>query len=354
MRCVLLAAWALVACGQPRPHTPRVTLNILALDAKGHPVTDLASAGFRIYDDGKLQTIASFKPGAAHSQPPTTLIFFDLLNSVSGHREYISTQIVRALEPLGTDASVYLYILTTHGEIYPVHALPPPAGKAQEDESAAATPWTGKAHVLLDRAIQDVYALPHMDNNDRGLRSAATFYALSQLGDQLAQLPGPTTIVWITKGVASVLKYPDGCHETRFGGAWGTYLAGVCNSDCTKFIGGPCLDYTPFLRHFTTELDRNGALVYSVEDTVEGRLPPSGLGTSKDTLEQLATLTGGRMYIGGEVAKAIAESLQDARARYQLAYDAPPPDGKYHKLRVACSRKGVRIEAQRGYFADRQ
>src|ERR1035441_8044472 len=92
MRCVLLAAWALVACAQPRPHTPRVTLNILALDAKGHPVTDLASAGFRIYDDGKLQTIASFKPGAAHSQPPTTLIFFDLLNSVSGHREYISTQ----------------------------------------------------------------------------------------------------------------------------------------------------------------------------------------------------------------------------------------------------------------------
>jgi hypothetical protein len=66
----------------------------------------------------------------------------------------------------------------------------------------------------------------------------------------------------------------------------------------------------------------------------------------------LADLTGGRVYSGPEAEKAIIQSMEDARARYQLAYAAPVPDGKYHKLRVACIRPGIRILAQTGYFAD--
>jgi hypothetical protein len=58
------------------------------------------------------------------------------------------------------------------------------------------------------------------------------------------------------------------------------------------------------------------------------------------------------MYTGGEVGKAIAESLEDSRARYQIAFDAPPSDGKYHKLRVASTRKGVRLDAPRGYYGE--
>jgi VWFA-related protein len=75
-------------------------------------------------------------------------------------------------------------------------------------------------------------------------------------------------------------------------------------------------------------------------------------GRPRDTLQQLADLTGGRMYIHGEIDQAIAQSLQDVRSRYQLVYDGPAPDGKYHKLRVECSRPGVRIEASQGYYSE--
>jgi hypothetical protein len=68
-------------------------------------------------------------------------------------------------------------------------------------------------------------------------------------------------------------------------------------------------------------------------------------------LQKLADLTGGRLYHDGQVQKAITDSLKNAGARYQLAYAAPLLDGKYHKLRVACSLEGVRIEVQQGYFA---
>jgi hypothetical protein len=58
------------------------------------------------------------------------------------------------------------------------------------------------------------------------------------------------------------------------------------------------------------------------------------------------------MFSDGQTEKAIVQSLEKAPAPYQLGYEMPPPDGKYHKLRVVCTRKGVKIESRRGYFAD--
>ena len=112
-----------------------------------------------------------------------------------------------------------------------------------------------------------------------------------------------------------------------------------------------CIDYTPFLRHFSTKLARIDTVICSVEVKAEGALPPADSGRARDTLQQLADLTGGRMYSNGEVERAISDSLMYARARYQLAYAAPLPDGKYHKLSVVCTHEGVRIEFQQGYFA---
>jgi hypothetical protein len=99
----------------------------------------------------------------------------DLLNSIPNQREYTSL-IIRVLEPLETGDSVYLYLLTNHGDLYPVHALrTPPAGH----------PWTMQIHPLLDRAIQDVYGIRPMDAKNSGIRTAATFQALGELGAQL-------------------------------------------------------------------------------------------------------------------------------------------------------------------------
>lgn len=352
VRCLTLAACVLLARAQA-PDTRAVTLNVTALDAKGHPVTDLTSADFQIFDQGKLQHIASFQASAAEARekPSTTLIFFDLLNAIPGQREYESSIIIHALEPLERGDSVYLYLLTNHGDLYPIHALPTAEGTAPVP--GAATPWTGQIHPLLDRAIRDVYGLRPMTDKDQGIRTATTFQTLGELVEQLTGMPGPKTIVWITRGVPNWLHYPYGCKDVTFPEGSGSYLAGKCTSDCAKWRGeGKCIDYTPFLRHFSAELERTGTIIYSVEETAEGSLPPADRGSAKDTLQQLANLTGGRTYSNGETEKAIAQSLEDARGRYRLAYDAPPTDGKYHKLRMACTRKDVRLEAQRGYFAD--
>jgi len=367
-----LAACALLAHAQA-PTAPPTSSNIIpegtnrvldltALDEKGQPVTDLTSAEFKIFDDGKVQPIKNFNPMLAPPPgkipPPATLILFDLLNSPFSQQAYSPPLIVRALERLETADSVYLYLLTIGGDLYPVHALSMPQQTAAPEGTSAgqrpgSAPWTRQVRPLLDQAMQTVYGIRPKDYRDQGIRAASTFLALGELGDQLMRVPGPKTILWITPGAPNWVDYPLGCKDVIFPEGGGNYLAGKCGSGCNRMASDTkCVDYAPFLQHFGAKLSRSDTIVYSVEVNTTGSVVPPNRGWPHDTLQKLADLSGGRLYINGEIEKAIAQSLQVAGARYQLTYRAPAPNGKYHKLRVECSRKGVRINAPRGYFAE--
>ncbi|SPF35000.1 hypothetical protein SBA4_1600021 [Candidatus Sulfopaludibacter sp. SbA4] len=74
---------------------------------------------------------------------------------------------------------------------------------------------------------------------------------------------------------------------------------------------------------------------------------------SEETLDEFANLTGGRAYRNNDIAGAIKQAINDVKQSYVLTY-APPPgnwDGKYHKVRITCTRKGVRVQARQGYLA---
>jgi len=92
-------------------------------------------------------------------------------------------------------------------------------------------------------------------------------------------------------------------------------------------------------------------VLYGVEMNAEGTITLAPRGWPRDTLQKLADVSGGRLYLNGEVDKAVAEPFE-VRVAYQLTYEAPPANGKFHALRVTCSRKGVRIVAPQGYFAE--
>ena len=368
---MMLAATACVAQSQSPTapaadlaHARDVVLNVTTLDGRGDPVTDLTRDDFQIYDDGKPQAIVSFQPGAAkpaaETPPPATLTLFDLLNSNNMNRDYVSTFIVRALEPLETADTVFLFLLTNHGEIYPIHDIPQPQQMAvlprvrgaQEPASAPPPPWTRQIHALLDQAIQKVYGIRPVDARDPGYRAATTFLALSKLQEAFVEMPGPKTIVWITSGVTNWPDYPHGCKDMTITEESGTYVAGKCTSNCRGLA--KCIDYAPFLQHFSSELSRANTLVYTAEDLPSSAMPSTARGTSWDTLHQLADLTGGRMYTGTNMDNAITEAMKNARGRYRIAIAAPAANGKHHKLRVTCARKDIRVDAPRGYFASEQ
>jgi hypothetical protein len=206
---------------------------------------------------------------------------------------------------------------------------------------------------MLDQAIQKVYGFRPKDYHDLGVLSATTFLALGELGDQFMRIPGPKTIIWITQGVSNWVSYPYGCKDVIFPEGSASYLAGKCGHGCDRGHAiTKCVNYAPFLKYFGEKLNRSDTVLCAVDVNPVGSTPHAIPGWPRDTLEKLADLSGGRFYLNGEVEKAIMQSLQVVGARYQLTYDAPPPNGKYHRLRVECSRKGVRIVAPQGYFAD--
>lgn len=332
---------------------PRV-LNVTALDEKGQPVTDLDSKDFQVYEDHKIQTITDFyppmppRPGKAAS---ATLILFDLLNTVYTQRENSTTQMVTALQPLEASDSIFLYLLSNRGEWYPVHALYTQSQGAASVASDA--PWTRQIRPLLDQTIDKVNALRIEDYKDAGGRTAATFLALNQVGGAFVKIPGPKSIVWLTRGAPNWVDYPYGCKDVPFPDGTGSYIGGKCTDTCTRRPGvAKCVDYTPFLASFGAKLARTDTVFSSVIINAQGALPPADRGRSRDTLQQLANVSGGQVYLKGEIEAAIGNALQCGRARYQFTYNAVAADGKYHRVRVDCARKGVRIQAPQGYYAE--
>src|SRR5208283_494884 len=64
-------------------------------------------------------------------------------------------------------------------------------------------------------------------------------------------------------------------------------------------------------------------------------------------------MTGGRPDAGKDIGAAVRQAINDTRTSYQIGYYPPARnwnDG-FHKLRVTCTRKGVRIQAKTGYYA---
>jgi len=332
----------------PQQEPQMVDLNVVALDIHGQPVVDLTRDEFRVTDSGKPQTIAFFRHRDEQLGPPpvlgsnefsnrsranvprATLILFDLLNERFGTRGYTATQLIHDLGALESADYVYLYCLTLDGRLFPVHGLPGP-----EDElvPAGGAPWTRQIKPLLDSAIRAVTQVRPVDDYDPTYRVQLTYAALDAAAAQLSRVPGHKSIVWLTDGVPIEL--------------------GPNRSDTGDF-----LDFTPLLRQMSEEFDRAGVSIYPVRQVLLGS--PEGMGGpgttgmgSLDTLNQFAGMTGGRLDAGKDVGAAVRQAISDMRTSYQIGYYPPASnwDNKFHKLRVTCTRKGVRIQTKTGYYA---
>ncbi len=344
----------------------QVILRVTALDTSNHPVTDLTSADFQIFDDGQARPITSLKVTSPRREPgtpaPLIVILFDLLNTVPRQREYIADRITKVLGPLETDDGIYLYLLTNSGALYPVR----PKGTIQAAAIAQGSigggnssttddtpPWTKQIRPLLDHAIDEVHGFRVMDYRDVAMCAVITFDRLGQIAEQLASIRGPKTILWVTSGVPNSISYPyGGCRDQSFSGVATSYLAGKCGWECRPNPSQTkCLDYTPFLQHFAAETAASDTTVSTVL-VANTPLVDFASGTAADSLRQLANLTGGQVYVdtNSEVEDAINDALASVNARYQIAFAPTAKDAKYHKVRVLCTRQAVHLVATQGYF----
>jgi VWFA-related protein len=306
---VLLVVASFAASPQASTH---IKVNIIAFDSHDQVIGDLTGNEFQVSDDGKSQRIISFHHEEPHTQTPV-VILFDLLNDNLSNRSYGAEEIIQALEHLESSDFLYLYLLTNDGRLKPVRGLPNP----QEEIPAETTRWTQHIRPLLASAIDSAYGL-RQDYLDNG---GLAFSAIDGLAESLKPFPGRKHLVWVTHAVPVLYSNRRG----RRGRNERVYALSADN------LG--------------TTIDNDGVTFSSV---YQG----SGLGVENtDILKQFAQLTGGTVY-HNDIHRAVNEAMAGSRSGYVIEYDAPQPDGKYHKIRVRCSRKGVRLQAKQGYYAN--
>lgn len=355
----LVIAPVLLSAADPAQSEPRlVDLNVVALDSHGQPVRDLTADDFQVTDSGKPQKISFFRRNAGESrQAPAsakapdqfsnraggrsanaTVILFDLMNLGFGARGMAANQMIKNLGNLESADSLYMYLVTIEGKLFPVHAVPP-GGEA--DREPGGVPWTRQIKPLMDASLRSVMGFRSPDI-DVFVRTQLTFAVLEALGQQLSTVRGRKIVVWVTDGVPMAL--------------------GENRSD----TGFP-VDFTPLIRQFSEALDRYNIALYPVRQIMLGRgdnigADSGGIGAtggdgtgiqSLATLNLFADLTGGRRSTDKDIGSVVEQARNDLSFYYQIGYYAPLNNwnDKFHKLRVTSKRKGLHIQAKTGYYA---
>ncbi len=115
-----------------------------------------------------------------------------------------------------------------------------------------------------------------------------------------------------------------------------------------------------------TEMNRNNTSIYAVDP--RGLAPfeydiNQGIGLQVDrkhlelwldTLRALAENTDGRAIVNrNDIGKGMQQIIRDASGYYLIGYNSAqaPTDGKFHKIDVEVTRKGVDVRARKGYWA---
>jgi VWFA-related protein len=332
---VVIAAVVGLACAAPKKAAPGgptrlVTLRVAVEEGRGVAAPELTRDDLEVFDNGKQQAITVFRkagratgeagpklePGEVSNRsgtiPHVTVILFDVLNARMTQQGYARGEIIDALKKVDSADYLYFYLLTEQG-LMPVVGLPE-AGEGPPPQ--VATPWTKTIQPRLDQAMNAAYRMkPAMYTDERVM---GTFSTMKMLAERLGAVAGRKNIVWISHGVPVDFEEPG-------------------------------LDPEGEMRLLGSTLDAAGVAVYPVDMNGNGEI-----GASAETLGEIAAMTGGRVYLDTEIAKAVTQAMADTASSYVVGYVPPPENwnGKLHKIKLKCSLKGVKLLAKSEYIAE--
>ena len=375
-----------------------VQIDVVVTDSHGKPVTDLTKQDFAITDEGKpraidifslervgadrLQTAPSAPPPSQslpphvfsnrNPQPPivqghSTVLVLDQINTYVEDATYAREQVISLMKKVPVDERIAIYAIARKEGLVLIHdyttdrdallqsltkytphgltlAPPPPATQA----NASGNP----SHVGNAKALADEWARGTDQSTPPGLsnqyppptfrekllmwqeNSAGSRLSLQALAEHLALVPGRKSIFWITQ------SFPPWLFKEV--GMWTP----------------PAMDTAAWNKTITALNEANVAV-----NTVDSRgmfragdpnSPSNPLGGTLDTLQEIASRTGGQAYIRrNDLDNAMEEGIEGSRATYILGFylNAADRDEKFHALKVQAHRAGLQLFYRQGYYA---
>jgi VWFA-related protein len=383
--------------GQPAPQQPVfrtginfVRVDVIVTDKKGEPVADLQPGDFDVSEDGKPQTIETFKlvrvtgtpePGAeaprqirtdydeeSEAQRDDVRIFVFLLDDYHvrrggglGVREPLVRFIQNQLGPL--DMIAVMYPLT------PVTLL-----RLTRNHDAIIREiqqFEGRKFDYRPRnEFEDKYSMYPAEIVER-VRNEVSLSALEGLVTHLGSIrEGRKSVILVSEGYSNYLppqlRDPiadmPGLGNPNRGRP--TLAEGGMAEDRARFFGD--MDIYRILRDIYSAANRANTAIYALDprglavfeyDINEGvgNVTDSRmLNQTMDTLRVLAEETDGRAIVNrNDLEMGLRQVVRDASAYYLIGYNSTqaPTDGKFHEIKVRVKRPGVQVRARKGYWA---
>jgi VWFA-related protein len=360
-----------------------VIVDVVVTDKQGKPVHGLKAQDLVITEDGKPQRIVGFEehgpdvsgahPARALNLPPdtytnyiseqpagaTNLLLFDSLNTDRQNLAMARQQLLLYLSKMPPNTRVALFTLDS--ELHLVHGLTedpsllietakelsttphPSYSKARDvSESVARLKESGmtKNPVVFKSMVQFLWAEEEAKEESRTL---VTMQALAQMARSVAVIPGRKNLIWISGGIpfdptttapqmrqlANVLTatqiavYPIDVRGVAFLGADGAALSSEV--------------FAP----------RGGSY-----ETTSGQSQEL-LGVH-ETMTNIASMTGGRMYTNrNDLQAVIGESIDAGSNYYNLVYRPQNNnwDGKFRKISIKTLQPNLKVQCRPGYYA---
>ena len=179
---------------------------------------------------------------------------------------------------------------------------------------------------------------------------------------------GRKSIIYVSEGFTTILPPQMNDPVAAMPGV-GNAARGssVQNSDRAEWSA--TVDMVSDMSLIFTEMNRNNTSIYALDPRglapFEYNINQGGgniglqvdrkhLEASLDTLRALADNTDGRAIVNtNNLGKGMRQIIRDASGYYLIGYNSSqaPTDGRFHKIDVDVTRKGVDVRSRKGYWA---
>ncbi len=328
-----------------RTTTRLVVVDVVAIDDKGQPVTDLKAEDFTVAEDGKPQKISDFsfhRPAATTAPRPQPAA-----GIISNAPQYSSNSCLNVilLDGINTDFSNHAYaqdMLVKYLESDP--PIQPTAVFALEGKLNMLHDFTTDTKALRDVVahfkyqgpthIADVYTAASPFQRRGSFQAGpqarqVTAKSMLFLAHTLAGYPGRKNLLWLSEGFPINL-FPE-----------------VTSGDGVMVIE----DYSPLAERIADELMNAQVALYPIDAagvSINDRFP------ARTAMLSMSERTGGKtFYARNDIDMGIRTSLDDGSTYYTIEYypENRNWNAKFRRIEVKLTRPQVHLRYRQGYYA---
>jgi VWFA-related protein len=360
-----------------RVATRLVQVHVVVHDKDRQAVRDLTQKDFRLFENGREQTIALFDieanpphealtaptPAAANvftndvaasgSGSSATIVLIDRLNTSMTDQVAVRNQALRFLSEIRPGDRVGLYMLDNADAIHVLHDFTADASSLIK-ALARFKPRTGNevaaTEDVLDTSFVDATLSPELLDWAKGVetdrridetrdRVRHTNVGLETIARRLAGVRGRKNLIWISSAFPITLANSAGMT---------TSLAPDLNSGLLALNDANVSVYPVDARRLV------GAFATPPAARVQQFTTLSTVRANIDALELVADETGGRAFFNtNDIAGAMRRAIDDGRVTYVLGYYPTHNawNGQFRRLKIEVGRRGVDVRHRRGYIA---